>query len=274
MLYICAKFEKPMKRLALFISFLLVLACAHAETIVLRTGARVKGSILFENEEVVVVRTDEGARFQYPRTDVLQVLTDAQMAEIEAKEKAEAERKAKELERQQRLEAEKLPEIKTPKKASILVEVAGGAAIQPAEAVGGGVSADLLVGSHHIGGRHVFVGGGVGYHGVFIGTDKYNFLPIQVAVRMPLTEEKHAPMFGVGVGYGIALSKAYLGGLYAGADFGYRCQVTPKSAIAVVAFAQFQQAMMPVVAEIEGVEYAQTAGRSLVTTGVKLAFYF
>ncbi len=248
-----------MKRVALFMSFLLVLACAHAETIVLRTGARVNGTILFENEEVVVVRTDEGARFQYPRTDVEAVLSDDEPVMVNegvANEEGTA------------------PEITTPKKASILVEVAGGAAIQPGEGIGGGASADLLVGSHHIGGRHVFVGGGVGYHGLFIGADKYNFLPIQVAVRMPLTEEKHAPMFGVGVGYGIALSKAYLGGLYAGADFGYRCQLNPKSAIAVVAFAQFQQAMMPVVAEIEGVEYAQTAGRSLVTTGVKLAFYF
>ena len=267
-----------MKRLAFLIVLCASLLCAHAETLVLRTGARVKGTILFENEEVVVVRTDEGARFQYPRTDVEQVWTDAQMAEIEAKEKAEAERKAKEkakeLERQQRAEAEKLPEIQTPKKASILVEVAGGAAIQPSEAVGGGVSADLLVGSHHIGGRHVFVGGGVGYHGLFIGADKYNFLPVQVAVRMPFTEEKHAPVFGVSVGYGIALSKDYLGGLYADADFGYRCQLNPKSALAVVAFAQFQQALMPVVAEVDGLSFTQKAGRSLVTTGVKLAFYF
>ena len=91
---------------------------------------------------------------------------------------------------------------------------------------------------------------------------------------MPLTEDKHAPMFGVSVGYGIALSKEYLGGLYAGADFGYRCQITPKSAIGVVAFARFQQAMMPVTAELERVAYKQTAGRSLVTTGMKLAFYF
>lgn len=263
-----------MKRIALFICFWAAILCAHAETIVLRTGARVKGTILFENEEVVVVRTDEGARFQYPRTDVSQVLTDAQIAEIEAKEKAEAERKAKELELQQRAEAEKLPDITTPKKASILVEVAGGAAIQPSEAVGGGVSADLLVGSHHIGGRHVFVGGGVGYHGLFLGAEKYNFLPIQVAVRMPFTEEKHAPMFGVSVGYGIALSKEYLGGLYAGTDFGYRCQLNPKSAIAVVAFAQFQQAMMPVTAVVDRLNFEQTAGRSLVMTGVKLAFYF
>ena len=248
-----------MRKIALIICFLAAVLCAHAETIVLRTGARVKGTILFENEEVVVVRSEEGARFQYPKTDVEAVLSDEESVK-EAEEGVKEEKPA--------------PEITTPKKASILVEIAGGAAVQPGEAVGGGVSADLLVGSHHIGGRHVFVGGGVGYHGMFFGSEKLNFLPIQVAVRMPLTEAKHAPMFGVGVGYGIALSKEYLGGLYAGADFGYRCQMTPKSAIGVVAFAQFQQAMMPVATVLDGLEYAQTAGRSLVTTGIKLAFYF
>ena len=253
-----------MRKIALIICFLAAVLCAHAQTIVLRTGARVKGTILFENEEVVIVRTDEGARFQYPKTDVEAVLSDEEAV------KANGEGANGEGTNDEGI----APEITTPKKASILVEVAGGAAIQPGEAVGGGASADLLVGSHHIGGRHVFVGGGVGYHGIFLGALKYNFLPIQAAVRMPLTEDKHAPMFGVSVGYGIALSKEYLGGLYACADFGYRCQITPKSAIGVVAFAQFQQAMMPVTAELERVAYKQTAGRSLVTTGMKLAFYF
>ena len=159
-------------------------------------------------------------------------------------------------------------EITTSKKASILLEVAGGVAVEPAEAVGGAVSADLLVGSHHLGARHIFVGAGLGYHGVFLGADKYNFLPIQVAVRMPLLEQKHAPMFGVAAGYGIALSKDYLGGAYASVDFGYRCQLNSKTAIALVAFAQFQQAKMQTQTLIEGRSFAQKAGRSLVSTGL------
>ncbi len=260
-----------MRKLAFLICLVATLVCAHAETIILRTGARVKCTIVYENDEVMVVRTEEGARFQYPKADVERVMTDVEAAELEAKEKAEEEARLKAAER---AEAEKLPEITTPKKASILVEIAGGAAVQPSEAVGGGVSADLLVGSHHIGGRHVFVGGGVGYHGMFLGADKYHFLPIQVAVRMPFTEQKHAPVFGVSLGYGVALSKTYLGGLYAGADFGYRCQLTPKSALAVVGYAQFQQAMMPVIEVVDGLGYAKTAGRSLVTAGLKMAFYF
>ena len=237
--------------------FVLACVCAHAETIVLRTGARVKGTVVFQNEEVVIIRDAEtGARFQYPRTDVASVESDA--VETEASSETEA-----------------LPEdITTSKKVSIDLEIAGGAAIHPGSGVGGAVSADLLVGSHHIADRHLFIGGGLGYHGLFIGSEKYSFLPIQVALRMPFTETKHAPVFGAALGYGIALSKNFQGGLYAGIDFGYRCQLNPKTAIAVVAFAQFQQAKVKTIETVDEVEFINNSGRSLVSSGLKLALFF
>lgn len=244
------------KKVALLILFCASFLCAHAETIILRTGARVQGTIVFQNEEVVIVRNAEGQRFQYPRTDVEQILTEEQTIE-EAQEAAAEEE-----------------EVNTTKKASILLEVAGGAAVKPAETAGGGVSADLLVGSHMLGGKHIFVGGGLGYHGVFLGAERYNFLPIQVAVRMPLIEQKHAPAFGVAVGYGIALSKNYLGGIYADVDFGYRCQVKPNTAVAIFAYAQFQQAVVPSSTLIDGNPFVQNIGRSLVMSGIKFALYF
>ena len=242
-------------RKIVFLIALCFALCAHAETIVLRTGARVKGTIVFQNEEVVILRNAEGARFQYPRAEVQEILTE----EVEEEEAPVEEQDS---------------EIKTSKKASILLELAGGAAINPGVAAGGAFSVDLLVGSHHIGDRHLFVGAGVGYHGMFIGSEKYNFLPIQVAVRLPFTEQKHAPVFGLAVGYGVGLSKTYLGGVYADIDFGYRCQLNPRTAVAVVTFAQFQQAKVPVTTVIEGNEFTSKTGRSLVVSGIKLALYF
>ena len=211
---------------------------------------------MFQNEEVVIIRDADGARFQYMRADVKEILSDdAVVAEQETQE-------------------EDNTQITTSKKASILLELAGGAAVVPNEKVGGGFGVDLLVGSHHIGEKHLFIGGGIGYHGLFLGDEKYNFLPIQVALRMPFIEAKHAPVFGAALGYGVALSKNYLGGIYAGLDLGYRYQVNPKTAIGVVAFAQFQQAKVNSVTTIEGVEFTQKVGRNLVLTGVKLALYF
>lgn len=242
------------KRIYIIALLALCALCAYAETIVLRTGARVRGTIVFQNEEVVIVRDVEGARFQYPRAEVQDILADEVAVEQEKVEEVE--------------------EIKSTKKASILLELAGGAAIQPTEKVGGGFSVDLLVGSHHIGDRHVFVGGGLGYHGLFLGAEKYNFLPIQAAVRLPFTEQKHAPVFGAAVGYGIALSRDYLGGLYADIDFGYRCQINPRSAIALVAYAQFQQATVSITEEVQGEPFTNYVGRYLITAGLKFAFYF
>ena len=241
-------------RLTLSLLFLALTVALHAEVIVLKTGAKIKGTVVFENEEVFIFRDSEGARYQYPRSEVAGVLPDEEPVE------------------EQQVEEE--TSIRTSKKASILLELGGGPAFNPGDTLGGAFSVDLLFGSHHLGARHLFVGGGLGYHGLFLGGEKYNFLPIQLAVRMPLTEDKHAPVFGASLGYGVALSKLYLGGVYSGLDFGYRCRLNPKTAIALVAFGQFQQAFIPVTETIEGNEFTHRTGRSLVTAGLKLALYF
>ena len=243
------------KRLSIIALILSCALCAHAETLILRTGARVKGDILFQNEEVVVLRNAEGARFQYPRAEVQEILmVDPVEEEVVVEEQKD--------------------EIKTAKKVSVSLELGGGAACIPNSAVGGGFSVDFLVGSHHIGQRHLFLGAGLGYHGMFIGAEKYNFLPVQVALRLPLLEQKHAPVFGMALGYGIGLSKTYKGGLYASIDFGYRYQINEKSALAVVASAQFQQAKIAATEIVEGNTFTNYTGRYLVSPELKLVFMF
>ena len=246
-----------MKKLTGIFTLLALCVCVHAETILLRTGARVQGTIVFQNEEVVIIRNAEGARFQYPKSDVAEILADdVEMPEVQNKEITDE------------------PEIKTSKKASILLEIAAGGAAVPNQTMGAAVSADLLVGSHHLGDRHIFVGGGLGYHGLFVGSEKFNFLPIQAVIRMPFTETKHAPVFGMGVGYGIALSKNYVGGLYAGVDLGYRYQLNPKTALGAVFYTQFQQATVKVTETVEESSFTNNTGRSLIAFGAKFTFYF
>ena len=91
---------------------------------------------------------------------------------------------------------------------------------------------------------------------------------------MPFVEQKHAPVFGAALGYGVALSKEYQGGIYAGLDLGYRCQLNEKTAVAVLAYTQFQQAKVQTVTTIEGINYTNLTGCNLVAAGVKLALYF
>ena len=246
-----------MRKLTVIFTLLALCVCVHAEMIILRTGARVQGTIVFQNEEVVIIRNAEGARFQYPKSDVAEIVSEEKIPESRNPEITRED-----------------PEIKTSKKASILLEIAAGGAAVPNQMMGAAVSADLLVGSHHIGDRHIFVGGGLGYHGLFVGGDKYNFLPIQAVIRMPFMESKHAPVFGMGVGYGIALSKNYIGGLYAGVDLGYRYQLNPKTALGAVFYTQFQQAKVLVPETVEQAVFTNYTGRSLIAFGAKFTFYF
>jgi hypothetical protein len=87
-------------------------------------------------------------------------------------------------------------------------------------------------------------------------------------------EAKHAPLFGVALGYGIAMSKNYVGGIYAGVDLGYRCQLNPKTALALTLFAQFQQARVKKVETIEEETFVNFTGCNLVSPGLKLALFF
>lgn len=254
------------KKFILFAIFSACCLCVHAETLILRTGARVIGTIVFQNEEVVIIRDESGARFQYPRTDIQEVLAENVAAE---------EVKVEETE----------DEIKTSKKASILLELGGGSSVVPSEKFGAQGEINLLIGSHHIGNRHIFIGGGIGYHfaSYFITPitsstgdviNQFHFLPIQAAVRVPLLEQKHAPVFGMSLGYGVALAKTYVGGLYAGLDFGYRCQVNRKTAIGAVFYTQFQQAKIKTIETVEGTEYINNVGRNMVSFGAKFTLYF
>lgn len=227
--------------------------CARAETIVLRTGARVRGEILLQNEEVVIIRDASGARFQYPRAEVVEII---------AAEEAEQE-----------IQTEKHVEVSTQKKATVLVEAAAGVAVLPKDTIGAAMSIDMLVGSHKIGDKHLFLGAGVGYHGFYLADEKYNFMPIEVALRMPLIEQKHAPMFGMALGYGIALSKDYVGGIYAGVDLGYRYTINTKTALVAALYAQFQQARLLTNETIEGNMFSHITGRNLVAAGLKIAIY-
>lgn len=245
-----------MRKAAFLIVFLASLLCAHAETIILRTGARVKGTVVFQNEEVVIVRNEEGKRFQYMRSDVEEVLSDDAVVEEETKvEEAEED-------------------ITTPKKASILLEVSCAPAIMVPFSTGGNAGVDFLAGTHHIKDKHIFIGAGIGYHGYFMDGYAYNFLPIEAKLSLPFIEAKHAPLFGLAIGYGIALSKDYVGGIYTDLDLGYRYQINPKSALAVLVFASFQQARLKINETIDGSTYTNRTGRNFVTPGIKFALFF
>ena len=124
-----------------FILLLLLLAAVmmQAEIVTLKNGTQVRGQILIQNDEVVILRDASGARYQYPRAEVVSIAEEEQtvVEEEEVKTVGDGHKK----------------------KASILLEPSVGAAILPSDGkTGVAYSVDLLVGSHNLADHRIFVG--------------------------------------------------------------------------------------------------------------------
>ena len=57
---------------------LLLLLCqvAAAEVVKLKSGATISGTVVFENEQVLIIKSADGSRYQYPKSEIEQVLAD------------------------------------------------------------------------------------------------------------------------------------------------------------------------------------------------------
>ena len=63
-----------MKRTLTLILLLGVCLCVRALSVVtLRNGQVVRGDVVVHNEEVLIIKNNEGARFQYPASEVVSV---------------------------------------------------------------------------------------------------------------------------------------------------------------------------------------------------------
>ncbi len=234
-----------------FYILLVVLCCGvivFAETrITLRSSEEVTGTIIFQNEDVVVIRDAKGNRFQYPTSEIVKMedVTDAPVAVAE--------------------------QAKPVKKVGIMFQAAGGAVCDPNAGWGGTVGGHFLIGANNILQKHIFLGAGVGYNALMLNETTYSILPIQLYSAVPLLQTKHAPFLGLGVGYGVALNKDYDGGLYAGVDFGWRVQLSTQSALFMGVNATFQQLMTTYTETIEDKIYTNKTTHTPCGLAFKIA---
>ena len=246
------------KRLLLITLIIPAFLMSEASVITLRNGKTMRGDVLVQNEEVVIVKDEKGARFQYPANEVISISEEENNVQ-EPEETADHKHHSR--------------------KTTIMLGLTGGGAIIPQEKGGGHIAGEFMIGSRHIGQRTVFVGGGLGVHGILMSGRNHLFLPLQVAVNVPFIEGKHAPFAGAAIGYGFGLSKGTTGGIYTSAQVGYRYALNNKSALLLSLRAQFQQAKIEateIISAEDGTETAFTnvAGRSFVTIGLHLGFTF
>lgn len=239
--------------------YILILHCAFfgvlvgtatpmmAEEVVLQSGKVLRGQIMMQNDEIVLLQDAEGRRYQLLQTDIEDI-------------------HAEPTDNEQVLTTE---EDNSKGKVALRIDLNGAAVFVPTVGAGGGGAMDLQIGTRHIAGRSIFLGGGVGYQ-----FSINHFLPLTAVVSVPLTEGRHAPELGAALGYAFALKQPSIGGLHARLDCSWRYQYSETSALLLGVQARFQQTQLNTVETIEGKEYVSLLGHNIVSIGLRLAFIF
>jgi hypothetical protein len=239
----------------LLIGLLLLSVISMAEVIVLRSGQRVVGEIVLQNDEVVIVRGENGMRYQYPMNEVSSIGMEEEIV-VEENEEVEVKKKA----------------------VSLRLQAMGGALYAPLVGLGGQVGADLMVGANLLENR-LFVGGAVGYRAKVVEKETYSFIPLQVCVSSVLSEAR-AAVLGMNVGYGFAANGNTQGGICVGAEVGWRFEINADTRLLLGVNTEWQQAKTDVVETIvnpttnEQNEYINHMGVNFISFGAKLAIHF
>ncbi len=240
----------------LYILLLALLCCIgiHAEMrVVLRSSEVITGTILFQNDEVVVIKDAKGNRYQYPMSEVALI-----------EEQTEQVTKVEEV---------------TPKtkKVGIMLQVVGGGLADSSlpDNWGGNIGGKLLIGANNLLDKRIFLGGGVGYSALMMADQTFSILPIELYTAIPCMQTKHAPYCGLGIGYGLSLNKNQTGGMFAEVDLGWRVQVSANTAMLLGVNASFQQIANDWSETImEDIWATNHATHTLCGVSAKIAFIF
>ncbi len=230
-----------------------------AEVVILQTGQSVKGDIVLQNEDVVIIRTSNGMRYQYPMSEVLDVKQDEPVSET-AEEKRDAEDQFKHV--------------------AVCAQAVGGGVYVPYMGWGGNVGASLKIGANLLEQKQIFVGGEVGYKAMIFTDQTYSFIPLQACFSVILSGRKHAPIVGVDIGYGFSANRKTQGGMCAGANVGWYYKIDHDTSIALGLGADWQQAQTEVHQTIVNPDanaqkdYTNYMGVNFITLAAMLTIHF
>ena len=269
--------KQPIIRCLLCLLLLAGTTLASADVIRLKSGKTIEGTILLQNDEVVLIRDTTGTRYQYPISELKQGVTDSLTASgpLPLTQGESIERTT--LEEQ----SETAETVNTGKKVTMGISVFGGGMAMPtmitgdntSPELGGHAGADIMIGTAKLFGRRIFLGGSVGFQAFFSGKQPYYFIPLKFRAEAPLMNTKHAPMLGMGLGYGFGLQNVK-GGFCADILFGWRYAYSQKGAFFMGVFTDFQGAQLTLTETVSDKEYTSTAYRNLCGFGAKMALYF
>jgi len=197
----------------LFICFSVMAQTTMQDKVILKTGEVYVGEIVFRNQDMLMIKIQNGNRYQFPLSEI------------------------KELGKEKRVSSEKIkPDVVEGKRGENnfcgMIEFAGG--ISRSKYVFGGspnMQVSLLFGTKKNNGKNMFLGAGVGFNSTHPGAslEPIRFLPLFFRLQNTLTSKRTVPYLGMDVGYAFGLKSDYSGGVLVKLSAGVAYKLNPKT---------------------------------------------
>lgn len=233
------------------------------ERILLKTGEVYTGEIILQNENIILIRTVSGERFQFPASQVKSITKISDTNE--------------EVNAQEVNTEETLPELSTHNFCGV-VEFSGGT-VSGKNSFKSSPFAELTLsfGTRSIAGKSLFLGAGAGFSGISIASDSETQLYTPVFVRLQSNNLSHlrtSPYISLDAGYAIALKSTLSGGAFAKLSAGIIHRISYKTSVNFGVFARVQQFNGPLTEKVQGNSYSYAGNSGMTAFGALAGFQF
>jgi len=194
--------------------------------ITLKTGDIYYGEILVENERIIMIKTSDGNRFQFPVDEV-------NLIEKEF------------IVQQQHAAINHSNELHATDELVMLLDVKGGISYsKQAYLWAPTLQASLILGAKDIFLHNLFLGGGIGYNVLFpsdyFSMETIAFFPVFVRLQSIIGKRRTAPYFEMDAGYGFSLSPDVEGGTMLKTSAGIAHKLSYKATLHIGAYVGLQ----------------------------------
>jgi len=229
------------------------------EKVTLRSGEVYVGEILLKNQDIVMIQTTAGAKFQFPAADVksIETVSSNHLKNTQSENEANS--------------PEAIPEGNI----SALIELSGGIAhadnktdLAPA------MQGTLSFGTRLLKGKNLFLGIGTGYFCVVTENENVGFIPLFLRLRGTLTQKRVSPFASIDAGYASSLTENYEGGIYSRLTLGIQKKLHEKSVISAGIYAGAFNFSTDLTETNETGTFSYHGGTDMINAGITLGLQF
>lgn len=230
---------------------------SERQKVVLKSGKSYVGEVLVNTPDLLIVKLDDGSRFQFKMSEVLQI---------------------------------------HPSSAAIVdpslvvsTESAEGAFISAAIDVSAGLcmiknrtnaapftQLSLVFGTDKIDQETIFLGLGVAYSHAFVkqADAAFSFVPVYVQLKKKLQSPAFAPILGLDLGYAFATKEEYRGGVYSKLSVGFMQQLNHQTSAHLGLFAGAQLLSAPLEEQFNDATHSYYGTSSMLSIGLSIGLRF